>query len=214
MPRLFSGIEIPEAIGHRMSLLRTGLSGARWIDPANYHITLRFIGDVDGGTARDFAANLGHIEAEPFQLQFDGIGSFVFFGESHGFEFTWWLGILSAVMAVGSFAFAWTVYLKGGISLENTKARLAPVLKVVENKYYFDEVYQWVVDRVVLVFARIIAWFDRAVVNDIVVNTPANSVRLLGLTLRFHITGHVYSYTLAMVLGFVGLGIFWWLRST
>lgn len=76
MPRLFSGIEIPEAIGHRMSLLRTGLSGARWIDPANYHITLRFIGDVDGGTARDFAANLGHIEAEPFQLQFDGIGSF------------------------------------------------------------------------------------------------------------------------------------------
>lgn len=76
MPRLFSGIEIPEAIGYRMSLLRTGLTGARWIDPANYHITLRFIGDVDGGTARDFAANLGRIEAAPFQLQFDGLGSF------------------------------------------------------------------------------------------------------------------------------------------
>jgi len=145
---------------------------------------------------------------------YDGFGGFVFFGESHGFNFTWWLGILSAVLAVGAFAFAWMVYLEGRISLDNAKARLAPVLKVVENKYYFDEVYQWVVDRVVLVSARFIAWFDRAVVNDIVVNTPANSMRRLGFTLRLHITGHVYSYTLAMVLGSLGLGIFWWFRST
>jgi 2'-5' RNA ligase len=76
MPRLFSGIEIPEAIGFRLGLLKTGLSGARWIDPANYHLTLRFIGDVDGRTARDFAANLDEILAEPFQLRLDGLGSF------------------------------------------------------------------------------------------------------------------------------------------
>ncbi len=145
---------------------------------------------------------------------YNGIGSFVAFGERHGFSFTWWLGVLSAVMAIGSFTFAWMVYLKGRISLDSARSTFAPILKVVENKYYFDEVYQWVIDRVVLVFSGIVAWFDRAVVNDIVVNTPANSVRRLGFTLRFHITGHVYSYTLAMVLGFVGLGIFWWFRST
>ena len=28
-------------------MLRGGLPGARWIDPENYHVTLRFIGDVD-----------------------------------------------------------------------------------------------------------------------------------------------------------------------
>ena len=76
MPRLFSGIEIPEAVGHRLSLLRTGLGGAHWVDPANYHLTLRFIGDVDGRTARDFAANLDEIVSGPFQLRFDGLGSF------------------------------------------------------------------------------------------------------------------------------------------
>ena len=65
----------------------------------------------------------------------------------------------------------------------------------------------------VLVFSGFIALFDRAVVNDIVVNGPANSVRRLGATLRLHVTGHVYSYALAMVLGTVGLAIFWWLRS-
>jgi 2'-5' RNA ligase len=53
MPRLFTGIEIPAEIGMKLSAYRGGLPGARWIDPENYHITLRFIGDVDYGTARD-----------------------------------------------------------------------------------------------------------------------------------------------------------------
>ena len=53
MPRLFSAIEIPPSIADRLTLLRAGLTGARWIDPENYHLTLRFIGDVDGHTARE-----------------------------------------------------------------------------------------------------------------------------------------------------------------
>ena len=32
-------------------MLRGGLPGARWIDPENYHLTLRFIGDVDDDVA-------------------------------------------------------------------------------------------------------------------------------------------------------------------
>ena len=84
---------------------------------------------------------------------------------------------------------------------------------MVENKYYFDEVYQWTVDRVVLVISGFVAMFDRAVVNDVGVNGPADTVRRLGFLLRLHVTGHFYSYALAMVLGTVGLAIFWWLRS-
>ena len=63
-------------------------------------------------------------------------------------------------------------------------------------------------DRVVLVFSGLIALFDRMVLNDLGVNGPANSVRRLGVTLRLHVTGHVYSYTLAMVLGTIGAGSF------
>ena len=48
MPRLFAGLEIPAEIGQTLSNLRGGLPGARWIDPENYHVTLRFIGDIDG----------------------------------------------------------------------------------------------------------------------------------------------------------------------
>lgn len=76
MPRLFSGIEVPAMVADRLSLLRAGLPGARWIDPANYHLTLRFLGDVDGATARDFTHALGEISATPFELKLDGLGSF------------------------------------------------------------------------------------------------------------------------------------------
>jgi len=76
MPRLFSAIEIPRSIAERLTMLRSGLSGARWIDPENYHLTLRFIGDVDGATARDFTNALGAIDVPPFELKLRGLGSF------------------------------------------------------------------------------------------------------------------------------------------
>ena len=59
MPRLFTGLEIPGDVGLELSGYRGGLPGARWIDPENYHITLRFIGDVDYATARDLYSLLG-----------------------------------------------------------------------------------------------------------------------------------------------------------
>src|SRR6187399_3589304 len=76
MPRLFTGVEIPPDVGQALSTLRGGLPGARWIDPENYHLTLRFIGDVDGATAHDFTLALSEIAAAPFELKLNGLGSF------------------------------------------------------------------------------------------------------------------------------------------
>ncbi|MFC3704123.1 RNA 2',3'-cyclic phosphodiesterase [Devosia honganensis] len=61
MPRLFTGLEIPADVEFALSLKRGGLFGARWIDPENYHITLRFIGDVDGQTADEVASGLDRL---------------------------------------------------------------------------------------------------------------------------------------------------------
>jgi 2'-5' RNA ligase len=77
MPRLFTGLELPAPVGDMLSLLRGGLPGARWIDPENYHLTLRFIGDVDSGVARDIASLLGQVRRKgPFELRLDGLASF------------------------------------------------------------------------------------------------------------------------------------------
>lgn len=76
MPRLFSGLEIPPGIAERLMSLRGGLEGARWVDPENYHITLRFVGDVDGATADRYCEALDRISAPSFNLTLDGLGSF------------------------------------------------------------------------------------------------------------------------------------------
>lgn len=76
MPRLFTGIEVPANIVHTLSMLRGGLPGARWIDPENYHVTLRFIGDVDDEIAREAAYALGQVKRAPFELHLDGLASF------------------------------------------------------------------------------------------------------------------------------------------
>ena len=76
MPRLFTGLEIPPDVGQALSSLRGGLPGARWIDPENYHLTLRFIGDVDEHIAQEVALLLGRVRRDGFELYFDGVISF------------------------------------------------------------------------------------------------------------------------------------------
>lgn len=76
MPRLFTGLEIPPDIATQLSQHRGGLSGTRWIEPSDYHITLRFLGDVDGATARDAYEFLADVKRAPITVTLDEIASF------------------------------------------------------------------------------------------------------------------------------------------
>lgn len=76
MPRLFTALTLPDDVRGWLTTLRGGLKGARWIDPANYHVTLRFIGDVDERTADEAADALGRIEREPLTIRLSGLDSF------------------------------------------------------------------------------------------------------------------------------------------
>lgn len=76
MPRIFTGLEIPADVGQILSLSRGGLPGARWIDPENYHVTLRFIGDVDASVAHEVLSLLHRVNRQPFDLRLEGLSSF------------------------------------------------------------------------------------------------------------------------------------------
>jgi 2'-5' RNA ligase len=76
MPRLFTALEIPREAALSLSLLRGGLPGARWLSVENYHITLRFIGDVDGPTADEVINAFDRIDRQSFSLTLSGMGSF------------------------------------------------------------------------------------------------------------------------------------------
>lgn len=76
MPRLFTALEIPRDAALSLSLLRGGLPGARWIDVENYHLTLRFFGDIEGYVADDIADALDRVRRPSFQLSLNGVGQF------------------------------------------------------------------------------------------------------------------------------------------
>lgn len=80
MPRLFTAFEVPPEIAAQLAFFRGGLHGARWIEPENYHVTLRFFGDIDPRTAQALSDDLIETEAltggVPLRLAFDEIGVF------------------------------------------------------------------------------------------------------------------------------------------
>ena len=76
MPRLFTGLEIPADVVFDLDLMRGGIIGARWIDRESHHITLKFIGDIPEGLAREIAYELEGVSARPFALRLSGCGTF------------------------------------------------------------------------------------------------------------------------------------------
>lgn len=77
MPRLFTALEVPAKVARNLALYRGGLPGARWIEPENYHVTLRFIGDIDHAAARDVTLALAQSRRhQPIRIMIDGLGSF------------------------------------------------------------------------------------------------------------------------------------------
>jgi len=76
MVRLFVALEIPDELRAELAALQSGVPGARWVDPDNFHITLRFIGEIDGAQARDLDEMLLGIRAPSFPVQIAGVGNF------------------------------------------------------------------------------------------------------------------------------------------
>ena len=76
MIRLFVGLSIPEDVCERLALLGGGVPGARWEPSENYHVTLRFIGEVEIHQAEDIDAELSRLRMPAFDLNLGAIGHF------------------------------------------------------------------------------------------------------------------------------------------
>lgn len=74
--RLFTALALPDAVARPMMLLQAGVPGARWQRREQLHLTLRYIGEVDGALANDIDEMLAGVEAPSFTLELKGVGSF------------------------------------------------------------------------------------------------------------------------------------------
>ena len=73
--RLFVALDLPRSLRARLSWMAGGLPGARWVAPENYHVTLRFIGELPGWRAEEVDGALASLRAPAFTLQLAGIGT-------------------------------------------------------------------------------------------------------------------------------------------
>ena len=76
MIRLFVALALPQEVRLRLEGLRGGLPGARWQSTEQMHLTLRFIGEVDGAAFADIRDALAQVRAEAFTLALEGVGRF------------------------------------------------------------------------------------------------------------------------------------------
>jgi 2'-5' RNA ligase len=76
MLRLFAGLALPPEQRLTLSTLCHGVPGVKWVDPGNFHVTLRFIGEVDEGVASDIDDALAGMKMQRFALAVAGTGFF------------------------------------------------------------------------------------------------------------------------------------------
>lgn len=75
--RLFVALDLPWELRQRLGMLAGGgIPGARWVAPENYHLTLRFIGEMPGYRAEEIDQALAGLKARGFALTLAGVGTF------------------------------------------------------------------------------------------------------------------------------------------
>ena len=87
--RLFVALALPHETRARLSRLATGLPGVRWLPPENYHLTLRFLGEMPGHRAEELDLALAALRGKQFTLQLSGVGVF----EKSGRAQALWAGV-------------------------------------------------------------------------------------------------------------------------
>ena len=136
--------------------------------------------------------------------------------------------ILSLLMAVGGILLAFTMYQWKKISADKLAEKVKPLYNFSLNKWYFDELYDKTFVNGTLALSRMVAWFDRVIIDGIVdgsatvtkafsnfigkfdnividglVNFMAYLSAFIGLIFRRFQTGKVQTYIIMVVFSIV-----------
>jgi NADH-quinone oxidoreductase subunit L len=138
---------------------------------------------------------------------FIGIPHFIY-PEAEHLTLNMRVAIMSSVVAVVGLAASYAIYGKRQAT-DPLESKLGPIYLLLKNKYYFDDLYGWYVDRVQQGFAALLSWIEKTFIVRFGVHGVTDLAKAGGNVLRQLQSGLVQFYALVLVLGIVYLFIIW-----
>lgn len=109
------------------------------------------------------------------------------------------MGISFTIFVVG-FGLSWAIYGKGNMEKAEIIAnKIKPLYNASFNKLYFDEAYQWLIDNIVLLSAKISGLFDKYFI-DMLVNAVSLLSVGIGHLIKLMHSGKVQHYIMTVIV--------------
>ncbi|MFN8370343.1 MAG: NADH-quinone oxidoreductase subunit L [Bacteriovoracaceae bacterium] len=138
----------------------------------------------------------------------DVLGLKIEHGAHHGINFA--IAVPATIMGLIGIILAGFFYAGSSDRVTKIKNSLAPIHKIIQNKFYIDEIYLFITHKIIFKFiAAPIAWFDRTIVDG-AVNVSGEATRRLGSRFGKFQTGQVQTYGLWLVSGVIILFFVLW----
>jgi len=121
---------------------------------------------------------------------------------------------IGAVLGIAGIALAYRIWVQRPGTSARIQARFAPVHRLFANKWYFDELIDAAIVRPFAWFGRFgQQTFERVVVQGTLVDGTSGVVRAGSATVRALQSGLLRSYAALLVIGTVGVGLYFLLQS-
>lgn len=136
-----------------------------------------------------------------------GIGYLVYLHHPHAFHIDWAFASVATVSSLTGVIIGWVYWHGGAERAIKARAWSPDIHALLVNRYYLDELYQGIINRVVLGLAGIVAWFDKKIVNETGVDGGAQLIGYFGYRLKFLQTGKIPNYALGIATGILVLSV-------
>jgi NADH-quinone oxidoreductase subunit L len=132
-----------------------------------------------------------------------------FYEELEPSEAASWIGLaVGTVIGLAGIAIAWRIYGRGGTAAA-LQARLSGLHRFFVNKWYFDEVFDFLLVRPIAWVGRFAAsTFERVFVNGALVGGSTGAIRTLSAAVRGIQSGYLRYYAALLLVGLTGLGAY------
>lgn len=145
-----------------------------------------------------FAVAAGFVNSPLFYDIFGkSFGTLIFYGEAEVPHLNLLVAGLSTVVSLGGICTAWLIYGKKLLDPAKTAKKYSGLYNLLYNKYYIDNIYNWLFDKVMILPGRLFDFIDHAVIDGFF-DGVAKSTRAVGKKLRLTQTGVLQSYALVV----------------